>query len=85
MVMSSFMTSKGPPKPSFWQGETTKVSLHVGERAVFRGLLPQKSSESRDRLMSGPGGRPEADGEQLLEPEAMPFTCHEGFQRLCFL
>lgn len=57
MVMSSFMTSKGPPKPSFW-----------------RGLLPLKSAEQRDRLVSGPGGRPEADGEELLEPEVFVAT-----------
>ncbi|CAE7216173.1 unnamed protein product [Symbiodinium natans] len=57
MVMSSFMTSKGPPKPSFWQG-----------------LLPQKSLQSKVRLVSGPGGRPEADGEKMLPPEVFVAT-----------
>ena len=44
----------------------TSVSLSF----FCRGLLPLKSAEQKDRLVSGPGGRPEADGEELLEPEA---------------
>eukprot|EP00439_Symbiodinium_sp_Y106_P018922 s1663_g2.t1 len=39
-----------------------------------KGLLPLKSAEQRDRLVSGPGGRPEAEGEELLEPEVFVAT-----------
>ncbi|CAK9004366.1 unnamed protein product [Durusdinium trenchii] len=57
MIMSSFLTSKGPPKPFFWEG-----------------VLPITSNESRERLLSGPGSRPEADGEKVLEPEVFVAT-----------
>eukprot|EP00438_Fugacium_kawagutii_P028884 Skav225388 [mRNA] locus=scaffold2656:143418:150312:+ [translate_table: standard] len=33
-------------------------------------LLPVTSPQSKERLMSGPGGRPEADGQKMLDPEA---------------
>lgn len=52
MIVSSFLTSKGPPKPAFW-----------------RGLLLEKTSDLKERLISGPGGRPDADGSQMLQPE----------------
>eukprot|EP00913_Durusdinium_trenchii_P014339 g13450.t2 len=54
---ASFLTSKGPPKPFFWEG-----------------VLPITSNESRERLLSGPGSRPEADGEKVLEPEVFVAT-----------
>lgn len=57
MIMSSFMTSKGPPKPFFWEG-----------------VLPVTSSQSKERLQSGPGGRPEADGQTMLDPEVFVQT-----------
>ena len=57
MIMSSFMTSKGPPKPFFWEG-----------------VLPMTSSASKERLLSGPGGRPEADGQKVLDPEVFVQT-----------
>ncbi|CAJ1409653.1 unnamed protein product [Effrenium voratum] len=56
MIVSGFMTSKGPPKPFFWEG-----------------LAPVASADSQ-RLLSGPGGRPEADGKTLLDPEVFVAT-----------
>ena len=29
------------------------------------------SSSSKERLLSGPGGRPEADGQKVLDPEVL--------------
>jgi len=52
MVINGFMTSKGPPKPAFWQG-----------------MLMEKTQEDKPRLMTGPGGRVDADGSNVLDPE----------------
>lgn len=38
---------------------------------VFPGVLPMTSSASKERLLSGPGGRPEADGQKVLDPEVL--------------
>lgn len=40
------------------------------------------SSASKERLLSGPGGRPEADGQKVLDPEVLRLrganVCVEG-------
>lgn len=53
--------------------------------AFWRGLLVEKTQEEKPRLMSGPGGRPEADGQRLLEPEVFVsmnrFSVAEGREK----
>jgi hypothetical protein len=42
------------------------------------GVLLVTSSQSKERLQSGPGGRPEADGQTMLDPEVLwPFWVHQ--------
>ncbi|CAK0889301.1 unnamed protein product, partial [Prorocentrum cordatum] len=53
MIVSGFMTSKGPPKPCFWRGE--QVDLPSSPPAV--------------RFDGGPGSRPDVDGSAVLPPE----------------
>lgn len=37
--------------------------------AFWRGMLVEKTLEDKPRLMSGPGGRSDADGSKVLDPE----------------
>jgi len=50
--------------------------------AFWRGMLMEKTDEEKPRLLSGPGGRPDADGETVLQPEVFVsmnrFTVAEG-------
>jgi len=53
MIVSGFLTSKGPPKPCFWRG--AQVDLP--------GSAPAK------RFEGGPGSRPDFEGSRVMEPE----------------
>jgi len=37
--------------------------------AFWRGMLMEKTEEEKPRLLSGPGGRADADGSKILDPE----------------
>lgn len=37
--------------------------------AFWRGMLVEKTAEEKPRLLGGPGGRPDADGEKVLDAE----------------
>jgi len=53
--------------------------------AFWRGTLMEKTTEEKPRLMFGPGGRPDADGQNLLDPDVFVsmnrFTVTEGRER----
>lgn len=53
--------------------------------AFWSGMLMEKTTEEKPRLMGGPGGRPDFDGEQVLEPEVFVsmnrFTVAEGREK----
>eukprot|EP00929_Paragymnodinium_shiwhaense_P062809 TRINITY_DN31376_c0_g1_i1.p1 TRINITY_DN31376_c0_g1~~TRINITY_DN31376_c0_g1_i1.p1 ORF type:complete len:383 (-),score=97.57 TRINITY_DN31376_c0_g1_i1:202-1350(-) len=53
--------------------------------AFWRSMLMEKTSEEKERLLSGPGGRPDADGSKILDPEVFVsmnrFTVAEGKER----
>lgn len=53
--------------------------------AFWRGMLMEKTLEEKPRLMSGPGGRPDADGQRLLDSEVFVsmnrFSVTEGREK----
>lgn len=50
--------------------------------AFWRGMLMEKTTEEKPRLLSGPGGQADADGSKVLDPEVFVsmnrFTVAEG-------
>eukprot|EP00933_Yihiella_yeosuensis_P039932 TRINITY_DN34103_c1_g1_i1.p1 TRINITY_DN34103_c1_g1~~TRINITY_DN34103_c1_g1_i1.p1 ORF type:complete len:369 (+),score=84.11 TRINITY_DN34103_c1_g1_i1:71-1177(+) len=52
--------------------------------AFWRSMLLEKTPEQKTRLVGGPGGQPDADGENVLEPEIYAvmnrFTVKEGME-----